>query len=132
MEQVLYTSRATEHVSSTNLFSIIEVSARNNPGREVTGFLIATGSEFLQLVEGPTERLDELLAVLHRDNRHRDIRILMRNSIQKRSFPSWRMQRFDAVAGSPNQVLSVLSDKKMERNVLREVESFLLSHRKAA
>ena len=132
MEQIVYTSRASKGATSADLFNIIEVSARNNPDREVTGFLIATRSEFLQLVEGPTERLEELLSVLKRDPRHCRIQILLRDPIQERHFPAWKMQRFDTASGDPERVLSTLSEKRVSSSVLGAVQSFLLSQLKAA
>lgn len=132
MEQIVYTSRASKGATSADLFKIIEVSARNNPAREVTGFLVATGSEFLQLVEGPTEGLEELLTVLKRDPRHCDIHILLRDAIQKRHFPAWKMQRFDAASGDPERVLATLREMSVRRSVLGAVQNFLLGQRKAA
>lgn len=132
MEQIVYTSRATDRVTAAELFKIIEVSARNNPGREITGFLVATQSSFLQLVEGPVARLDELIAVLQRDPRHRDISVLLREPVQRRDFPSWKMQRFDAISGDPEQVLAAMREKLVRRSVLSAVEGFLLAERKAA
>lgn len=132
MEQIVYTSRATDQVTAAELFKIIEVSARNNPGREITGFLVATQYSFFQLVEGPVQRLDELIAVLQRDPRHRDISFLLREQVQRRDFPSWKMQRFDAISGDPERVLAAMREKLVRRSVLSAVEGFLLAQRKAA
>lgn len=130
MEQIVYTSRASENVTSADLFNIIEISARNNPDREVTGFLVAKGNDFLQLVEGPTDRLEELLTVLKRDRRHRDIHILLRDPIHTRNFPSWKMQRFDA--SNSTRILAILSENRVRRHVMNAIQSFLLSQRQAA
>lgn len=132
MQQIVYTRRATDRVTAAELFKIIEVSARNNPGREITGFLVATQNSFLQLVEGPVERLDELIAVLQRDPRHRDISFLLRERVERRDFPSWKMQRFDAMNGDPERVLAAMREKLVRRSVLSAVEGFLLAQRKAA
>lgn len=132
MEQIAYTSRASEAVTATELFKIIEVSARNNPGREVTGFLIATQGEFFQLVEGPSQRLDELMRNLEGDDRHRNIRLLLRENVQERQFPNWRMKRFDATRADPQQVLVELRKIRVRQSVLSSIESFLVAPLKAA
>lgn len=132
MEQIVYISRATDRVTAAELFKIIEVSARNNPRREITGFLVATQNSFLQLVEGPVQRLDELIAVLQRDPRHRDISFLLRERVEQRDFPSWTMQRFDALTGDPERVLATMREKLVRRSVLSAVDGFLLAQRKAA
>lgn len=132
MQQIVYTSRATDKVTAAELFKIIEVSARNNPGRGVTGFLIATQSGFLQLVEVPGEHLDALISALQHDPRHRDICVLLREPIQRRDFPSWKMQRFDATSGEPERVLTSMREMRARPSVLRAVEGFLSAQRKAA
>jgi hypothetical protein len=132
MEQIVYTSRAAPGVSGADVFGIIETSARNNPRREVTGFLIFSGTEFLQVIEGPTDQLEELLSTLHDDIRHTDLEIQLRSSIPGRKFADWRMQRFDLSNGNPAAVLAALREKRIGRNALNEVERFLLGQRKAA
>lgn len=132
MEQIVYISRASEAVTAAALFRIIEVSARNNLGREVTGFLIATQGDFLQLVEGPSQRLDELMRDLALDPRHRNIRLLLRENVQERQFPNWRMKRFDANRTDPQEVLAEFRQRRVRQGVLSSVESFLMTPLKAA
>lgn len=95
MERIVYTSRARTDLASDEVFRIIETSARNNPARDVTGFLIFNQNRFLQLVEGERQALDELLGVLKRDPRHCDLAIHVREPAIKRCFPNWRMRRLD-------------------------------------
>lgn len=131
MDQIIYTSKAAAHASAADVFDIIASSARNNPQRDVTGFLVFTGEAFLQFIEGPPQRLDELLGVLRNDPRHRDLAVLSRHSILARCFPSWRMHRFDATSGDPEPVVAALRGR-VGSSVLSAVKDFLQRPRQAA
>ncbi len=125
MEQLLYTSTATARFAADDVFNIVMTSARNNPDREVTGFLVFADGAFLQLVEGPKERLDELLDVLSRDPRHRDITVNSRRSVQTRSFPNWRMQRIDTSSRDSRLAVAPLRAAGLPRDLVDQVEGFI-------
>ena len=90
---LLYTSTAAANIDSGDVFAIIEASARRNPSRGVTGFLIYDGREFLQYIEGSAMALESLLNVLSGDYRHHSVRILHRAQREDRLFPKWKMRR---------------------------------------
>ncbi|MEL7447253.1 MAG: BLUF domain-containing protein [Pseudomonadota bacterium] len=102
MQRLIYTSVASENLGQEGLFEIIETSARNNPSRELTGFLIFNNQKFFQMVEGPARQIADLLAVLHDDRRHHSIEILDRSDVPGRLFEKWRMKR---LAGSNSKAI---------------------------
>lgn len=92
LEQLVYVSRARDALSSVlSVSDILEQARRNNSRDGVTGALAFTQTHFLQLIEGEPSRLDDLVARLHRDERHSDIRIIDRISITARAFEGWAM-----------------------------------------
>lgn len=109
MERIVYTSRASTDLASDEIFRIITTSARNNPSRAVTGFLIYHQRRFLQLVEGERAALDGLLEVLRRDPRHHDLTVHYREPALERCFPNWRMRRLDSSTEAMEDVLRTLS-----------------------
>ncbi len=125
MECIIYTSRASMALGSDEVFRIIETSARNNPSRDVTGFLIFHRERFLQLVEGETPALDELLAVLKRDSRHRDLAVLHRKPTLARCFPNWRMRRLGSSVEGFEDVLRLLASHDIGERCMELVEEFL-------
>lgn len=119
MQQLAYVSTATSGIDSGEVFRLVETSARRNPSRDITGFLIFDGREFLQVVEGPEEELDRLLGALRRDERHRDIRVIDRSPITHRRFERWRMKRI-ATGGADaedQEILARLSEQVGDRDV---------------
>ena len=93
MRQFVYISTAAPHLDQPDITKILEVSLRNNIKREITGFLLFNGRNFLQLVEGPEGSLLALMADLYRDPRHSGIVRLEDNAITARACEKWIMKR---------------------------------------
>jgi hypothetical protein len=93
MRQFVYISTATADLSQVDIADILEASARNNPEREITGFLVFNGRNFLQLVEGPEASLLALMADINRDPRHSGVVRLEDNPITDRACKNWTMKR---------------------------------------
>ncbi|KZY54467.1 hypothetical protein A3736_02745 [Erythrobacter sp. HI0063] len=128
ISSLLYSSVASTHVDSGDVFAIIEESARNNPQRQVTGFLIYDGREFLQYIEGSAMALESLLNVLSGDYRHHSVRILHRAQREDRLFPKWKMRR--AGLGAEDE-LAAIYHADLPNEMRAEIERFG-AQRKAA
>ncbi|OBX19998.1 hypothetical protein A9995_05530 [Erythrobacter sp. QSSC1-22B] len=125
MERMLYTSRACTVLASDDVFRIIETSARNNPSRNVTGFLIFHQGRFLQLVEGEAQALDGLLEVLKRDPRHYGLTVHYREPALTRCFPNWRMRRLGSSAQAGEEILGTLARHPIGPHCMNLVSEFL-------
>lgn len=92
LERLIYVSRATRRSDSLlNLAEILAVSQRNNARDDLTGALAVHDGQYLQVVEGRREPLDQLLNRLTRDPRHEIIAVLARRAIDRREFGEWTM-----------------------------------------
>lgn len=98
LEQLIYVSTATQALDDGELDRILESSARNNAARHVTGMLLHAGGNFMQVLEGEPDALDEVFDRVSRDPRHEGIIVLERGPIEARSFAQWSMgfRRLDA------------------------------------
>ncbi len=121
MEHLLYRSRASENFDPGQVFTIIQTSARRNPGRDVTGFLAFAHGTFVQLVEGPAEALDGLLGDLRNDGRHCELEVLERRPIERRRFPEWRMERLAVGDGDASRLEERLREAGIEPATIRTV-----------
>lgn len=95
--QVTYASRSTFPTTRTGgiepeLARILLASRRNNPRRGLVGALYYGDGFFFQCIEGSSRAVDELLAKLENDPRHRDLKILSRRTLTERSFSAWSMK----------------------------------------
>jgi hypothetical protein len=127
MHQIIYTSTVRAGLSQEDVFRIVEQSARNNPSRDITGFLLFRKGKFLQLVEGPLMALETLLAQLGNDDRHSDLTVVSRLPIARRSFPRWRMRRVGGDRDALDELEQALKGEgsglpvpEVVRNFLRE------------
>lgn len=97
MHLIVYTSQYTGTRSEISgvLEDIVRAAKANNPSRQVTGVLFYQKGRFVQLIEGEEAQLRELVAVIERDPRHTDIRILLDREVQRRGFSDWNMDSFN-------------------------------------
>lgn len=93
MRQLVYISTAAPDLDPVDIANILEASARNNPDRGITGFLIFNGRNFLQLLEGPKNSLDALMANIQRDQRHNGVVRLEDHPVTERLCEKWTMKQ---------------------------------------
>jgi len=92
IEQLVYISRSSQPLTSPlDVADILEQASRNNPFLALTGVLTWSGDTFVQLLEGPSDALDVIMAKLLFDPRHSDIDILAREPVSERTFPEWSL-----------------------------------------
>ena len=92
LQRLVYRSTATGSTTSLlNLVAILGESQHNNARDELTGALASHGGRYLQVIEGAPATLDGLLRRLERDPRHKDIKLLERDTITTREFGPWAM-----------------------------------------
>ncbi|ARE39343.1 hypothetical protein RGUI_1202 [Rhodovulum sp. P5] len=69
------------------------VSAANvrNAARGITGALVCSQGYFAQVLEGDSDKLDDLFERIVRDPRHSEVQVLFSKPIAQRSFGGWGM-----------------------------------------
>jgi hypothetical protein len=88
---VTYVSVADPSISDEEIASILVSARRNNVRDELTGALVYNGHNFLQLLEGPDEKVEACLAVIREDPRHSGMIEVRRRTIEARDFGEWAM-----------------------------------------
>ena len=92
LERMVYCSTANVPTDSLYFIAdILSVSQRNNERDGLTGALAISDGWFLQVLEGRSSALDNLLRRLKTDTRHRDVVILSRHRVVGRLFAEWSM-----------------------------------------
>jgi hypothetical protein len=93
LTSLLYVSRSTLPINgdAEALEEIIGVATTRNPPLRVTGALVYTQLHFAQLLEGPARSIEELMASIRRDQRHRDVMVVAEHSMATRKFSAWAM-----------------------------------------
>lgn len=93
MLQLVYVSSANPR-ESVDPAGILAVSRRNNRRDAVTGLLYADHARFLQVLEGPEDKVEAAFARIQADTRHRALVILSRRSVEVREFGDWDMAHY--------------------------------------
>lgn len=97
MQQIIYASRPFGFDASV-LANILAVSRDWNGRNNVTGALICRSDVYIQLLEGPVGRVEELFERIRNDSRHTDVQILVRGSVEDRLFDGWAMKHDPVVS----------------------------------
>ena len=84
-------SSAAKPFSKTDLLDLLVKAREKNARLGITGILLYKDGNFMQLIEGEEQAVQDLIHLIEYDTRHRGLLILSRNTIAQRSFPEWSM-----------------------------------------
>ncbi|SHL44432.1 Sensors of blue-light using FAD [Roseovarius litoreus] len=119
--QFVYASRPFGF--DTAILSNILLDARRLNDRDnITGALIARSDLYLQLLEGPRDKVEAAYERIRRDDRHVEVTPLLTRSIEKRLFPGWAMR--DDPAQSWVWSIEAVRDGAIERATTEEILGF--------
>jgi hypothetical protein len=132
LRRLIYTSQATESFSEHNLLDLLDQSRAYNSVDDITGLLMHKKGFLLQVLEGESEAIEDLLNRLLLDTRHVKLKIVLDRSTEHRLFPNWTMGFVDFHKVELKLIPELcvdLSDLKVIQELtirLPEVASFLL------
>ena len=91
IHQLIYTSCPSKSLNPTGLADLMVRARAHNASRGITGVLLHTREQFLQVVEGPQSAVEQLMERIHLDTRHDDVRVIMAHTVARRDFGEWDM-----------------------------------------
>lgn len=89
--QLVYASRPFGY-GDLELRNILHIARANNMRDGVTGALICREDLYLQLLEGPRDKVTAAFAKINRDERHTEVTPLIACDVSARLFPGWAMR----------------------------------------
>jgi hypothetical protein len=101
MHQLLYVSHAAPGLAFSDLDKILYAARRSNEAHSLTGFLVHIDGGFLQILEGPRDKVLERFGVIAQDPRHLRPRVLVDRAVERRAFARWAMGYEHLEAGDP-------------------------------
>ena len=99
LHHLVYQSSATTPMPEHELEWLLRQSRAWNTAHDLTGVLLYSHGNIMQVLEGPTEEVHAIFARIARDYRHANITKLADGPIEQRSFGQWSMG-FKSVAPS--------------------------------
>ena len=91
IRRIAYTSRPRTGLSFAEIPRIVAAGRTNNLHAGITGVLLFTGRDFVQLIEGAPEAVADLWASIRADPRHHDLMVLLDEPAPDRWFGDWRV-----------------------------------------
>jgi hypothetical protein len=88
---LIYTSIAKERLTDSSLKNLLNKSRSNNTAFNITGMLLYMDPFFIQILEGGEIAVNEIFRKITEDPIHHKISLIVKKSIEERSFSSWAM-----------------------------------------
>lgn len=121
LTQLIYASRPFGF-DQAMLNGILLDARRCNERDDITGALIARGDLYLQLLEGPEEKVQAAYDRIIDDDRHLEVKQLVQRQVEARMFPGWAMR--DDPAESWVWSIDAVQDGAVDRATEKEVLGF--------
>lgn len=86
-----------------DLEEILEQARSSNATKGITGALVYVDGVFLQILEGDTKVVQDLMAKISRDVRHETVTVLKQGEIPRAVFSDWKMAYVSATAAQVAQ-----------------------------
>jgi hypothetical protein len=112
---LVYCSRAAAGMDAAAVDRIISVAQRHNPINAITGLLVFGSGIFFQWLEGPRDRVTQLMSNITGDTRHDTVVALSESEeVRERLFPDWAMELVttDDIRAVLEDALSTAEDAK--------------------
>ena len=132
LRRIAYTSQAIGQFSKRNLLDLLHYARAFNKIDNITGVLMHREGAFLQVLEGSSEDVGDLLSRILSDPRHNKIKIILDASVDRRLFSNWTMGCADFDKPELSLIPGIrtdLSDPQVIKDIifrLPEIAFFLL------
>lgn len=91
MLSLTYVSSARTLLDAPQLRALLADIRPKNQALGLTGMLLYSGGNIIQVLEGPDEVVELTFTTIAADSRHRGLMVLLRDPITARAFPDWSM-----------------------------------------
>jgi Sensors of blue-light using FAD len=96
--QVIYSSESATPMQMDDLEEILEGARESNAEVGITGALVYVDGFFLQVLEGESEEVLQLMGRISRDVRHEAVTVLRQGEVPAARFSDWTMAYVSATA----------------------------------
>lgn len=112
LSQLVYVSKRKSICTAEEIQDILAACERNNPSLGITGVLLYSDDQFIQLVEGEPDTLKGLYDKIKEDDRHENCTMISYAPASDRSFPNWHMGSKKLGEDTVNFNTQIKSDEK--------------------
>lgn len=91
LHQIIYISTAEPSLTENELFNLLIESQKRNAEHKITGLLLHSDGNLIQILEGPQHEVEALYQKIAKDRRHRGVTQMANRPIEHRDFPHFKM-----------------------------------------
>ena len=91
MIRLIYVSSATQLMSEADLIHLLDQARNRNERLNVTGMLLYAEGNFIQVLEGKAENVEEIFESILNDDRNEGTIVIEKENIKERDFADWSM-----------------------------------------
>jgi len=128
LTQLIYVSSAVTLFSEQTLNEMLILARNANRRHQITGLLLYKDGNFMQVIEGNKNDIEQLYNNICRDRRHTGIILLVKEAIEQREFFDWSMGfknlSSSEVDGFSNFLSTTATDKLLPGNAKTVLLSF--------
>lgn len=122
MFRLVYISRTDRDVGADEIADILAYARERNAREGITGILLYHNQRFLQVLEGPEDKVEACFERISRDPRHMRVGVLMREQATSKFFSQWFMGHADPTAISGADPKALISREQLKARLI-EVEA---------
>jgi hypothetical protein len=126
--QLLYLSSAKQELTEDVLHKILAETQQRNAAIDITGLLLHSDGNIIQIIEGAKHHVEQLFAKIEKDTRHHQVIVLSRKEVSQRDFPEYKMGFKRAPSQQLAQALPGFSDIVENRNFQKATLDGLSRH----
>lgn len=112
MYRIIYLSSATTKFTNEEILTLLRNSRKNNEVHKITGLLLYSDGNFLQIIEGKSKPLKKLYEKICVDPRHKNIIKVFEGKVTSRIYPNWKM--------GFNSIEKKYNPQQLKENILYE------------
>jgi hypothetical protein len=134
--QIIYSSESSTPMQFDDLEEVLQQARSNNASNGVTGALIYVDGVFLQILEGESSTVQDLMVRISRDVRHETVTVLKEGEVPTAAFSDWKMAYVSAtqeqvakwagLSGS-TAIAEILSDMRQDPHSTAQLAEGILS-----
>lgn len=108
LTRLLYVSTAAFDTTHEDARAIADQSAASNAKAAITGAMAFNGTNFAQVLEGPTDIVHRLMERIESDRRHSGTIVVSEHKVSSRKYGKWGMKFIDGL--SFDELLDAMHD----------------------
>ena len=130
---IAYTSESAHRINLVGLMRLFSQSYSSNKENGVTGILLFDGKFFGQIMEGELNTIRNLWRIIKKDSRHKNIKLIVKESIACRAYATWTMRTPDGsmIAHGYPELINAINEMSSDSNARELVQTMYQTARLA-